>query len=66
VAISNRRLIAADAKTVTFKVKDYRINRPARYKTMTLDARDFIRRFLIHVLPPASTASATTVCWRAA
>jgi hypothetical protein len=51
VAISNRRLIAADARTVTFKVKDYRINGPARYKTMTLDAHEFIRRFLIHVLP---------------
>ena len=51
VAISNRRLIAADAKTVTFKVKDYRINGPARYKTMTLDVHEFIRRFLIHVLP---------------
>src|SRR6201997_208335 len=51
VAISNRRLIAADAKTVTFKIKDYRINGPARYKTMTLDAHEFIRRFLIHVLP---------------
>ena len=51
VAISNRRLIAADAKTVTFKVKDYRINGPGRYKTMTLDTHEFIRRFLIHVLP---------------
>jgi hypothetical protein len=51
VAISNRRLIAADAKTVTFKVKDYRIDGPCRYKTMTLDAHEFIRRFLIHVLP---------------
>ena len=51
VAISNRRLIAADAKTVTFKVKDYRINGPGRYKAMTLDAHEFIRRFLIHVLP---------------
>jgi hypothetical protein len=51
VAISNRRLIAADAKTVTFKVKDYRIGGPGRYKTMTLDAHEFIRRFLIHVLP---------------
>jgi hypothetical protein len=51
VAISNRRLIAADAKTVTFKVKDYRIDGPGRYKTMTLDAHEFIRRFLIHVLP---------------
>ena len=51
VAISNRRLIAADAKAVTFKVKDYRIEGPGRYKTMTLDPHEFIRRFLIHVLP---------------
>jgi Putative transposase len=51
VAISNRRLIAADAKTVTFKVKDYRIDGPGRYKTMTLHPHEFIRRFLIHVLP---------------
>ena len=51
VAISNRRLIAADDKAVTFKVKDYRIDGPGRYKTMTLDAHEFIRRFLIHVLP---------------
>ena len=51
VAISNRRLIAADAKAVTFKVKDYRIDGPGRYKTMTLDPHEFIRRFLIHVLP---------------
>ena len=47
----NRRLIAADAKAVTFKVKDYRIEGPGRYKTMTLDPHEFIRRFLIHVLP---------------
>jgi len=51
VAISNRRLVAADAKTVTFKVKDYRINGPGRYKTMTLATHEFIRRLLIHVLP---------------
>ena len=51
VAISNRRLIAADAKSVTFKVKDYRIDGPGRYKTMTLATHEFIRRFLIHVLP---------------
>ena len=51
VAISNRRLIAADAKTVTFKVKDYRIKGPGRYKTMTLATHEFIRRLLIHVLP---------------
>ena len=51
VAISNRRLIAADQKSVTFKYKDYRIEGPARYKTMTLTTDEFIRRFLIHVLP---------------
>ena len=47
----NRRVIAADANKVTFKVKDYRIDGPGRYTTMTLDAHEFIRRFLIHVLP---------------
>jgi predicted Zn-ribbon and HTH transcriptional regulator len=51
VAISNRRLIAADRNGVTFKYKDYRLNRSARYKTMTLDPDEFIRRFLLHVLP---------------
>ncbi len=51
VAISNRRLISADERSVTFKVKDYRIEAPDRYKTMTLDNSEFIRRFLLHVLP---------------
>ena len=51
VAISNSRLITADEHGVTFKVKDYRRNGPDRYKTMTLPAGEFIRRFLIHVLP---------------
>jgi hypothetical protein len=51
VAISNRRLISADERGVTFKWKDYRIEGPARYKTMTLPTHEFIRRFLIHVLP---------------
>ena len=51
VAISNSRLIAADATSVTFKVKDYRVEGPDRYTTMTLEAGEFIRRFLIHVLP---------------
>jgi Putative transposase len=49
--ISNRRLIALDEGRVTFKVKDYRIEGPGRYTTMTLDIGEFIRRFLIHVLP---------------
>ncbi len=51
VAISNSRLIRADADSVTFRVKDYRIDGPGRYKTMTLETHEFIRRFLIHVLP---------------
>jgi hypothetical protein len=51
VAISNRRLIKADANTVTFKVKNYRVDGPGRYTTMTLATEEFIRRFLIHVLP---------------
>jgi hypothetical protein len=51
VAISNRRLIACDEKTVTFKWKDYRIEGPDRYRVMTLPIHEFIRRFLMHVLP---------------
>ncbi|MGE0630741.1 MAG: IS91 family transposase [Hyphomicrobiaceae bacterium] len=51
VAISNRRLISADKTDVTFKWKDYRIEGAGRYKTMRLATDDFIRRFLIHVLP---------------
>ena len=51
VAISNSRLIKADRGRVTFKVKDYRIEGPGRYKTMTLDTAEFIRRLLLHVLP---------------
>jgi hypothetical protein len=51
VAISNRRLVKADESGVTFKYKDYRIDGPDRYKTMTLPTHEFIRRFLLHVLP---------------
>ena len=51
VAISNSRLIALDASGVTFRYKDYRRNGQARYCTMTLSAGEFIRRFLLHVLP---------------
>jgi hypothetical protein len=51
VAISNSRLIALDEKGVTFKWKDYRIKGRDRLKTMTVDAGEFIRRFLLHVLP---------------
>jgi hypothetical protein len=51
VAISNRRLISVDETGVTFQWKDYRIEGPGRYKTMTLPTHEFIRRFLMHVLP---------------
>ncbi len=51
VAISNSRLIALDEAGVTFKWKDYRIKGRDRLKTMTLNAAEFIRRFLLHVLP---------------
>lgn len=51
VAISNRRLIACDDEGVTFRWKDYRADGRARHKTMTLATPEFIRRFLLHVLP---------------
>jgi ssDNA-binding Zn-finger/Zn-ribbon topoisomerase 1 len=51
VAISNRRLIACNDNGVTFKWKDYRLEGADRYKVMTLAINEFIRRFLIHVLP---------------
>lgn len=51
VAIANSRLIACDERGVTFKWKDYRAKNPERYKTMALTTDEFIRRFLIHVLP---------------
>ncbi|MCX7326020.1 MAG: IS91 family transposase [Hyphomicrobiales bacterium] len=51
VAISNRRLVAFDHASVTFRYKDYRRSGADRQQTMTLDADEFIRRFLLHVLP---------------
>jgi hypothetical protein len=55
VAIANSRLVAREAGNVSFKYKDYRAAKAnggrARHKTMTLAAHEFIRRFLIHVLP---------------
>jgi putative transposase len=51
LAISNRRLVSLDDRGVTFKWKDYRIEGPERYGVMTLNAHEFIRRFLMHVLP---------------
>ena len=52
VAIANSRLIALDEKGVTFQFKDYRAKGRCRYKPMTLPVAEFMRRFLLHVLPP--------------
>jgi hypothetical protein len=51
VAISNSRLIAFDEHRVTFRYKDYRRDGADRQQVMTLAANEFIRRFLLHVLP---------------
>jgi len=51
VAISNTRLIARDGRSVTFRYKDYRADGLARRKVMTLAADEFIRRFMLHILP---------------
>jgi len=51
VAIANSRLISFNEQGVTFKWKDYRTKQRFKQKTMTLTADEFIRRFLLHVLP---------------
>ncbi len=51
VAISNSRLICVDERGVTFRIKDYRVKGAGRHTTMALATTEFIRRFLIHVLP---------------
>ena len=51
VAIANSRLIACDDNGVTFRWKDYRAKGRERMKVMTLASDEFIRRFLVHVLP---------------
>lgn len=51
VAISNARLVSADADIVAFRWKDYRIKRGDRQRVMRLATHELIRRFLIHVLP---------------
>ena len=51
VAISNRRLIALDETGVTFRYKDYRRDGAERHRSMTLCTDEFIRRFLLHILP---------------
>jgi len=51
VAIANSRLLARDQQGITFRYKDYRADDRARQKVMTLATNEFIRRFLLHVLP---------------
>ncbi|CAH0353205.1 IS91 family transposase [Aquabacterium sp. CECT 9606] len=51
VAISNSRLLAMDEHGVTFRWKDYRAKGKTRHKAMTLSPQEFMRRFLLHVLP---------------
>jgi hypothetical protein len=51
VAISNSRLVSLDQRGVTFRYKDYRRDGQARFRAMTLAPDEFIRRFLLHVLP---------------
>jgi hypothetical protein len=51
VAIANSRLIALDEHGVTFRWKDYRAKGQTRHKTMTLTTDEFMRRFLLHILP---------------
>ena len=51
IAIANSRLLSMDEHGITFRWKDYRLKGAKRYKPMTLTADEFIRRFLIHVLP---------------
>jgi hypothetical protein len=51
VAISNSRLMSFDEAGVTFRIKDYRRDGPERDGTLTLGPHEFIRRFLLHVLP---------------
>ena len=52
VAISNQRLVAFDGQAVTFRYKDYRSRCSQTQRMMTLDGEEFIRRFLLHSLPP--------------
>ena len=52
VALSNQRILAFDHGEVTFQYKDYRSSNPQKSRRMTIAADEFIRRFLLHSLPP--------------
>jgi hypothetical protein len=51
VAIANSRLVALNERGVTFKDKDYRCKGASKHKTMALQADEFTRRFMLHILP---------------
>ena len=51
VAIANSRLVSIENNQVSFKWKDYRLEGRKRFSTMTLSSQEFLRRFLIHILP---------------
>ena len=51
MAIANSRLVALDERGVTFKYKDYRCKGSSKHKTMALQTDEFIRRFMLHILP---------------
>jgi putative transposase len=51
VAIANSRLVGLDERRIAFRCKDYRSNARERFRTLTLAPDEFIRRFLLHVLP---------------
>ncbi len=52
VALSNNRLLGMDGEQVKFRYKNYRAQHKDRHRTMTLEAGEFIRRFLLHTIPP--------------
>ena len=64
VAISNRRLVAADDGGVSFRWKDYRIEGPDRWKTMGIARTRFIRRFPMHALPEGFGGDLPTLVFR--
>ena len=55
-------LVGLDERGITFRYKDHRSNGRKRFRTMTLAPGEFIRRFLLYILPKESIASATTDC----
>jgi Putative transposase len=63
VAVSNHRIVAFSDGRVTFRWKDYAHG--SKQKLMILTAEEFLRRFLLHLLPPASSASASSDSWPA-